>query len=128
VLVDINDPQRVKCKLCGKEMYGGVTRMKQHIAQIKGAVTSCMNATPDQIARSLAAHEAPKKRKIEKQKKEQEFIATVNIEAANHEEEDDQDELNQVDKGDPKKGPIDQYLTPIDPSIVELEKTSAEYK
>lgn len=31
VLIDPNDPQRVKCKLCGKEMSGRVTRMKEHI-------------------------------------------------------------------------------------------------
>lgn len=47
VLIDPDDLQRVKCKLCGKEMSGGVTRMKEHIAQIKGGVTSCTQATPD---------------------------------------------------------------------------------
>ena len=31
--------------------------------------------------------------------------------------EDHQQELNEVGNGDPKKGPMDQYLAPIDPSI-----------
>ena len=31
--------------------------------------------------------------------------------------EEDQAELNEVGNGDPKKGPMDQYLAPIDPSI-----------
>ncbi|KAM0910791.1 hypothetical protein ACQ4PT_013919 [Festuca glaucescens] len=114
VLIDPNDPQRVKCKLCGKEMSGGVTRMKEHIAQIRGGVKPCLNATPDQQARCKAASEAPKRRKIEKQKQEEEVRAVVNIEVVN---EDDQEELNEVGKGDPKKGPMDQFLAPIDPSI-----------
>jgi hypothetical protein len=33
ILFDPDDFQRVKCKLCGKEMSRGVNRMKQHIAQ-----------------------------------------------------------------------------------------------
>ena len=77
MLCDPNDLQRVKCKLCGKEMSGGVNRMKQHIAGIKGTVTSCLQATPDQKARCKAAHEAPKKRKMEKKKQEEEVIALV---------------------------------------------------
>lgn len=40
MLCDPNDLQRVKCKLCGKQMSGGVNRMKQHIVQIRGSVTS----------------------------------------------------------------------------------------
>ena len=32
MLIDLDDLQRVKCKLCGKVMSEGVTRMKQHIA------------------------------------------------------------------------------------------------
>jgi hypothetical protein len=32
-------------------------------------------------------------------------------------EDQEQEELNEVGKGDPKKGPMDQYLAPIDPSI-----------
>ncbi|XP_045085622.2 uncharacterized protein [Aegilops tauschii subsp. strangulata] len=97
VLIDPDDLQRVKCILCGKEMSGGVTRMKQHIAGIKGTVTSCLQATLDQKARCKVAHEAPKKRKKEKQKQEEEVGALVTIEA--NENEDDQEELNEVGKG-----------------------------
>ena len=61
VLIDPDDLQRVKCILCGKEMSGGVTRINQHIAGIKGTITSCLQTTPDQKARCKAAHEAPKR-------------------------------------------------------------------
>jgi hypothetical protein len=39
-LIDPLDLQRVKCKLCEKEMHGGVNRMKQHIAGIKWQVST----------------------------------------------------------------------------------------
>ena len=70
-LIDPSDPQRLKCKLCGKVMSGGVTRMKEHIGQIKGAVTRCIQATQDQITRAFASHEAPKRKKLAKQKLEE---------------------------------------------------------
>ncbi|XP_040255209.2 uncharacterized protein [Aegilops tauschii subsp. strangulata] len=113
MLIDPDDLQRVKCKLCGKVMSGGVTRMKQHIAQIKGSMTSCMQATLEQQARCKDAYEAPKKKKKQKLQEENEVRALVTIEA----NEEDQAELNEVGNSDPKKGPMDQYLAPIDPSI-----------
>jgi hypothetical protein len=33
VLVDPNNKDKVKCKLCDKVMFGGIYRLKQHIAQ-----------------------------------------------------------------------------------------------
>ena len=47
VCPDPTNTDKVKCTLCGKNMSGGVTRMKQHIAQITGQVTSCPKATKD---------------------------------------------------------------------------------
>src|ERR1041384_6063474 len=87
--VNPNNTQKLRCKLCGKVVSGGVTRMKEHIGQIKGGVTSCMQATQDQIARAFASHEAPKKRKLEKLKRDQEMKAAVTIEVS----EDDQEQL-----------------------------------
>ncbi|XBI55818.1 hypothetical protein VPH35_037546 [Triticum aestivum] len=52
------DLSRVKCKLCGKEMFGGINRMKQHIAQIRGQVTPCTVANADQQKRCREACEA----------------------------------------------------------------------
>ena len=72
MLIDPDDLQRVKCKLCGKVMSGGVTRMKQHIAQIKGSMTSCMQATLEQQARCKDAYEAPKKKKQKLQEENEE--------------------------------------------------------
>jgi hypothetical protein len=42
--------QRLNCKLCGKEMKGGITQLKYHHAQIPGReVEICPNASPEII-------------------------------------------------------------------------------
>ncbi|KAM0848438.1 hypothetical protein ACQ4PT_054381 [Festuca glaucescens] len=111
-LFDPDDLQRVRCKLCGKEMSRGVNRMKQHIAQIRGQVTPCLVTNADQQARCKAAFEAPQKRKKLKEKQAEEVRAEVTIDA------EDDEELNAVGKGDPKNaGPMDQYVVPINPNV-----------
>ena len=72
-----------------------------------------MQATLEQQARCKDAYEAPKKKEKQKLQEENEVRALVTIEA----NEEDQAELNEVGNGDPEKGPMDQYLAPIDPSI-----------
>ena len=44
---DKSNLDRLKCKLCGKVFGGGITRMKQHIAHVKGNVSSCPSSTKD---------------------------------------------------------------------------------
>lgn len=64
VPVDPTNTTRVKCKLCGKIMSGGATRMKRHVAHISGNVSACPNATLDDQARCRQAiMEAKNKRK-----------------------------------------------------------------
>ena len=42
--------QKLSCNLCGKEMTGGITRLKYHLAQIPGhEVGICPHATPEII-------------------------------------------------------------------------------
>jgi transposase len=91
MLIDPDDLQRVQCKLCGKEMSGGVNRMKQHIGQIRGQVTPCLVANAEQQARCKAAFEAPQKKKL-KEKQAEEVRAEVTIDF------EDDAELNIVDK------------------------------
>lgn len=116
VCCDPLDPQRVKCKLCGKEMGGGVTRMKQHIAGIKGQVTSCMVSTPDQQKRCREAYQAPKLRKKHKLQQEEENLAMVTIDPVGVDDNDaDLDGIGDAEAR--KSGPLDKYVMPIDPSI-----------
>ncbi|XP_024013786.1 uncharacterized protein LOC18009814 [Eutrema salsugineum] len=45
VLNDPKNPDKVKCLLCGNEFFGGVHRLKLHIAHKKGVVSSCPVST-----------------------------------------------------------------------------------
>ncbi|XP_024195944.2 uncharacterized protein LOC112199119 [Rosa chinensis] len=45
-LADASNLDRLKCKLCGKLVSGGIYRMKQHIAHIKGNVAPCKKRMP----------------------------------------------------------------------------------
>ncbi|CAN6814037.1 unnamed protein product [Brassica oleracea] len=54
VLCDARSLDKVKCKLCGKEFSGGVFRMKEHIAHLKGNVSACPVSSPiDQYVSSI---------------------------------------------------------------------------
>ncbi|KAM0896110.1 hypothetical protein ACQ4PT_023379 [Festuca glaucescens] len=97
-------------------MGGGVTRMKQHIAGIKGQVSSCMMSTPDQQKRCREAYEAPQVRKRQKQQKEEENRAAVTIDLV--EAEGNDEELAGIGNSEGhKSGPLDKFVKPIDPSI-----------
>eukprot|EP00253_Pinus_taeda_P001665 PITA_01665 len=51
-----NDRQNLTCKLCGKEIRGGVYRLKYHLAQIPGHdVGPCTNTTAELIQRAMRA-------------------------------------------------------------------------
>ncbi|CAG7905184.1 unnamed protein product, partial [Brassica rapa] len=45
VLCDPRNADKVKCKLCGKQFSGGIFRMKEHIAHVKGNVAACPVST-----------------------------------------------------------------------------------
>ncbi|GFS33428.1 HAT transposon superfamily protein [Actinidia rufa] len=45
MLVDSTNLDKLKCKLCGKVVSGGIFRIKQHIANIKGNVSACPKST-----------------------------------------------------------------------------------
>lgn len=118
VLYDPSDLQRVKCKLCGKEMGGGISRLKQHVGQVKGQVKSCMVANKDQQKRCKEACDAAVLKKKAKILHEEEVRAQVNLEIVHVDDNDDEEGLDLVGKGGSNKtGPIDQFVKPADPSI-----------
>jgi Protein of unknown function (DUF 659)/BED zinc finger len=52
------DRQKLNCKLCGKEIQGGVYRLKFHLARIPGRdVTPCPNTTAELILQATRALE-----------------------------------------------------------------------
>ena len=61
---DKSNLDRLKCKLCGKVFGGGITRMKQHIAHVKGNVSSCPSSTKvDQLKCRKSMNEGMLKKK-----------------------------------------------------------------
>ena len=46
VLVDASNKGKVKCKLCDKEMRGGIHRLKEHLAHEGKNVKKCIARTP----------------------------------------------------------------------------------
>lgn len=47
MLCNPSNPDKVKCKLCGKLFSGGAFRIKEHIAKIPGNVSACPLSTKD---------------------------------------------------------------------------------
>ncbi|CAN7105782.1 unnamed protein product [Brassica rapa subsp. narinosa] len=99
VLCDARSLDKVKCKLCGKEFSGGVFRMKEHIAHLKGNVSACP------VSR--------KNKKNLKRKHEEALRAEVNISKDSGTEELER-ELGAL-KTHHSQGPIDQYVSSINP-------------
>ncbi|KAL6179075.1 hypothetical protein ACLB2K_050591 [Fragaria x ananassa] len=46
-LVNLSNLDKVKCKLCGKILSGGIYQLKQHIAHEKGNVTLCNKSSDE---------------------------------------------------------------------------------
>ncbi|KAM7483627.1 hypothetical protein LguiB_008210 [Lonicera macranthoides] len=67
-LISLANKDKVKCKLCGKEMSGGVYRIKQHIAHVKGNVSKCPKSTKEDKERCLNDLNKSKIKKTEKRK------------------------------------------------------------
>ncbi|VVB10246.1 unnamed protein product [Arabis nemorensis] len=82
VLFDPKIPDKVKCKLCGKEMYGGIFRIKEHIAHQKGNVSSCLFSTKENQDRCKNALKEAKNKKTMKRKHEEAIRSEINIEDA----------------------------------------------
>ena len=44
--IELPNRQRLRCKLCGKEIFGGVNHLKYHLAKISGYdVDACLKTT-----------------------------------------------------------------------------------
>ncbi|KAJ4819114.1 Sentrin-specific protease 1 [Rhynchospora pubera] len=63
---DKKGPSTVVCRLCGKKTSGGISRLKKHIAHVKGDITPCPNSTEEMkrvIREYLVASEKKKSKK-----------------------------------------------------------------
>lgn len=70
-LINPNDLDKLKCRLCGHRCSGGVYRIKQHIAGIRGNVRPCSVAKEDDKKKCKAALDERKNKKRERSKQQQ---------------------------------------------------------
>ncbi|KAK1403892.1 hypothetical protein POM88_003497 [Heracleum sosnowskyi] len=110
---------KVKCNLCNKAFSGGINRLKQHIAGIRGNVKPCPKSTPLDKSKCLQALEETKKRRHDKKERIEEVMDEVAISK-------DGDDVVELDSAGSKPmrplGPMDQFARAIDPDA-SLRKT-----
>ncbi|GAB2293510.1 hypothetical protein Dimus_038268 [Dionaea muscipula] len=114
LLVDPTNLDKVLCKLCNKRISGGVYRLKQHIAHVKGNVAACSKSSLEDKDKCMKALMEAKDKKKEKKKEDKERRDEVRI---LEEEEFENDEVEVV--GSKKRprflGPMDKFASGIDP-------------
>ncbi|KAG5557064.1 hypothetical protein RHGRI_007351 [Rhododendron griersonianum] len=112
ILVDPTNLDKIQCKLCGKIMSSGISRLKKHIAQIKRSVSSCPNASKADIAKCKAAVEEGSKKKKDKLQAAKEIREEMTI---IEEDGDEEVELVETRKRPHTLGPMDKYVSDINP-------------
>ncbi|KAM0985366.1 hypothetical protein ACFX2C_012645 [Malus domestica] len=68
ILANPTNSDKVKCKLCNKIISGGVHRLKQHVANIRGNVAACTKSSDEDKAKCRAALEETKNKKKQRDK------------------------------------------------------------
>nr|XP_011462068.1 PREDICTED: uncharacterized protein LOC105349353 [Fragaria vesca subsp. vesca] len=79
-LVNPSNVDRVKCKLCGKVLSGGIYRLKQHIAHIKGNAAPCNKSSDEDKNKCKQAIDEAQSKKKQKFQREQEVRQEVILE------------------------------------------------
>ncbi|ESQ50742.1 hypothetical protein EUTSA_v10022981mg [Eutrema salsugineum] len=114
-LYDPQNPDKIKCKLCSKEISGGIHRLEQHIAHKKGAVASCPKSSQSDKDKYMNALNGVKEKKGLKRKSEEALRAEVNVDKeAGDELEGDLGPL----RSPYFQGPIDRFAGFIDPEAL----------
>ena len=76
----------ITCKLCGKVVKGGITRLKQHIAHFKGQVSSCPRVTTTIREGMMKLLLDTKSKKVDTKKRKEEFEARLRGDEEDEEE------------------------------------------
>ncbi|CAD6340354.1 unnamed protein product [Miscanthus lutarioriparius] len=121
VLVDASNKDKVKCKLCDKEMRGGIHRLKEHLAHEGKNVKKCTARTPQ----AMEAKEKCKKALADaKRKREEETVHELEIREEVHVSRVGtySDEVSCAGSSEPHKlGPIDKWTRAIDPKATKSD-------
>lgn len=101
------------CILCGKKTSGGIHRLKEHIAHVRGNVATCPRSSKEDQEKCLKALDEVKEKKLLKRKHEEALRAEVNKSKDSVIEELER-ELGTL-KDPHLQGPIDKFTTTINP-------------
>ncbi|RZC50063.1 hypothetical protein C5167_018492 [Papaver somniferum] len=92
-------PKKLSCTLCNKEMCGGgITRLKQHITQVKGNVSSCMKATVETINEIRQNDSIKKLKKAHRDNVDAMYRRTQYDEKSDADTDDEDHEVQEVEK------------------------------
>jgi len=87
----------VKCNYCEKQVHGGITRLKQHIAHVPGQVEGCLRVSKE-ISQIMRRHlsEGSKERAAIKSKKDRLMRSLSEEDFYDVIEEDSDNEIEEV--------------------------------
>ncbi|KAL4178967.1 hypothetical protein AMTRI_Chr13g117790 [Amborella trichopoda] len=69
----VNDKRRVRCNFCVKKMGGGIYRLKEHLAWVKGNVTGCKEVTAEVKQQMLKLIIEGKRKKLQRERDAEEI-------------------------------------------------------
>ncbi|KAK2654060.1 hypothetical protein Ddye_013916 [Dipteronia dyeriana] len=107
ILIDEKNPDKVQCTLCKKVFFGGVNRLKEHVANIVGNVVPCRKASKDNQLRCRQVIMDAKNKKKNKKKEVEEVKVDVSIGG-----EEDLEEIGLPRKTSKLLGPMDEFANP----------------
>ncbi|XP_028055925.1 uncharacterized protein LOC114260062 [Camellia sinensis] len=90
-----NNRHKIRCKFCGKELNGGITRLKQHLAHMKGQVASCANVSGEVRTLMMDHLNNYKGKKLDKRKMNEELTEQIRASQCD-DDENDKDDLEMV--------------------------------
>nr|XP_028956498.1 uncharacterized protein LOC103441098 [Malus domestica] len=110
ILANPTNSDKVKCKLCDKIISGGVHRLKQHVANIRGNVAACTKSSDEDKAKCRAVLEEAKNKKKQKDKHIVEVREEVQLQQIQEEEDI---EVIGLRKRPRTLGPMDKFASSI---------------
>ncbi|XP_028077473.1 uncharacterized protein LOC114279431 [Camellia sinensis] len=86
-----NNRHKIRCKFCGKELNGGITRLKQHLAHMKGQVAPCANVSGEVRTLMMDHLNNYKEKNLDKRKMNEELTEQIRASQCDDDENDKED-------------------------------------
>jgi hypothetical protein len=130
VLVNPDDLNVIKCKLCPMVVKAGIYRLKLHIAGKRGQVWPCPNATDEDKEKCKKAIEDSSKAKKARLEEQREVTDAVNVNMSDiPSDTEDGTGLDDIGSSQPRAvGPMDRFTMPRDSSSLGSRKNLHQQK